>query len=126
MRCISEHHARFAGRSEREIQLASAELRRRQQLHGRRLPITARLLADFLASLEAEEVVLEQRLRDAEARGVLAPLVGDPGIDNTVITAFKAADVAEVELGADAGPTAPSSTGHAAAGGEPLVIYEDY
>jgi len=33
VRCISEHHARFAGRSEREIQLASAELRRRQQRH---------------------------------------------------------------------------------------------
>jgi putative transposase len=34
VRCISEHHARFAGRSEREIQLASAELRRRHQRHG--------------------------------------------------------------------------------------------
>ncbi len=34
VRCISEHYARFAGRSEREVQLASAELRRRQQRHG--------------------------------------------------------------------------------------------
>jgi putative transposase len=67
VRCLSEHHATFAGRSEREIQLASAELRRRQQRHGQQLPLTARKLADFLASLDAEEVLLEQRLRDAEA-----------------------------------------------------------
>ncbi len=126
VRCISEHHARFAGRSEREVQLASAELRRRQQRHGQRLPITARLLADFLASLEAEEVVLEQRLRDAEAAGVLEPLVGDLGIDNSVITAFKAADAAEVVPDADTIAAMPSLTGAAAAGGEPLVIYEDY
>jgi transposase InsO family protein len=125
VRCISEHHARFAGRSEREIQLASAELRRRHQLHGQRLPITARSLADFLASLEAEEVMLEQRLRDAEAKGVLEPLVGDPGIDNGVITAFKAADTAEVVPDADTVPVGPSLTG-AAAADEPLVIYEDY
>jgi transposase InsO family protein len=126
VRCISEHHARFAGRSEREIQLASAELRRRQQLHGQRLPITARSLADFLASLEAEEVVLEQRLRDAEAKEVVEPLVVDPGIGNGVIAAFKAADTAEVVPDADTVPVGPSLTGAAAAGGEPLVIYEDY
>src|SRR6266852_9828204 len=71
VRCISEHYARFAGRSEREVQLASAELRRRQQRHGQHLRITARQLADFLASLEAKEVVLEQRLSDAEGKDVL-------------------------------------------------------
>src|SRR5260370_35947566 len=64
VRCISEHYARFARGSEREIQVATTELRRRQQLHGQRLPITARLLADFLASLEADEVELEQRLAE--------------------------------------------------------------
>ena len=68
VQCLSEHYAIFAGRSEREIQLATAELRKRNQLHRQRLTITARKLADFLASLEAEELLLEQRLRDAEAR----------------------------------------------------------
>ena len=65
VRSISQHQTQFAGRSEREILLASAELRRRHQRHGQRLPITARKLADFLASLEAEEVLLEQRLIEA-------------------------------------------------------------
>ncbi len=123
VRCISEHYARFTGRSEREIQLASAELRRRQQRHGQHLRITARQLADFLASLEAEEVVLEQRLRDTEARSVLEPLVGDPGFDNSVVTVLKAADLGEAEFESD---EIPSPAEPRASSGEALVIYEDY
>ena len=76
VRCISEHYARFAGRSEREVMLATAELRRQNQGHGQRFTVTARRLADFLVSVEAEEVLLEQRLRDAEARDVLRILDG--------------------------------------------------
>jgi len=79
VRCISEHYARFTGRSEREIQLASAELRRRNQRHGQQLPLTARKLADFLVSVEAEEVLLEQRLRDAALREVLVRHQPDGG-----------------------------------------------
>src|SRR5439155_964875 len=122
VRCISEHHARFAGRSEREIQLASAELRRRQQRHGQHLRITARQLADFLGSLEAEEAVLEQRLRDSESRSVLHPLVGDPGFDRSAVTTRKAADIDEAGLEMDEvlNPAAAARTG-----GEELVVYED-
>jgi len=69
--CLSEHYSIFAGRSEREIQLATAELRKQDQLHGQQFTITARKLADFLTSLEAEELLLQQRLRDTEARGML-------------------------------------------------------
>jgi len=78
VQCLSERYSTFAGRSEREIQLATAELRKRNQLHGQRFTITARKLADFLASLEAEEILLQQRLQDAEAREMLAPNQGLP------------------------------------------------
>ncbi len=76
VRCISEHYARFAGRSEREVMLATAELRRRNQCHSQQFSITAHRLAQFLSSVEAEEALLEQRLRDAEARDVLAIMAG--------------------------------------------------
>jgi hypothetical protein len=76
VRCISQHYARFTGRSEREVMLATTELRRQHQGRGRRFRITARRLADFLVSVEAEEVLLEQRLRDAETRDVLRILDG--------------------------------------------------
>jgi putative transposase len=123
VRCISEHHARFAGRSEREIQLASAELRRRQQRHNQQFRVTARQLADFLASVEAEEVVLEQRLRDAEARTTLEPLVGTPLMDPTIVALFGADDIAEsdLELEEALSPALNDGSSHDA-----LVIYQDY
>ena len=123
VRCISEHHARFAGRSEREIQLASAELRRQQQRHNQQFRVTARQLADFLASVEGEEVVLEQRLRHAEARTTLEPLVGTPLVDPNVVAVLGADDIAEPELEFDEAlsPALTDGSSHDA-----LVIYQDY
>ena len=68
VRCISEQYARLAGRSEREIALASAELRRRHQQHASRYTVTAQTLGAFSVSLDAEELLLEQRLRDHALR----------------------------------------------------------
>lgn len=78
---ISEHYAAFQGRSEREVMLATAEMRRRQQLHGQRFIVTAHRLADFLASVEAEEALALQRRRDQEVarthgRGETSPAGG--------------------------------------------------
>lgn len=64
VQCLSEHYAAFSGRSEREIMLATAELRQRDRQQGRTFNLTARKLGDFLNSVEAEELLLEQRLRD--------------------------------------------------------------
>jgi transposase InsO family protein len=123
VRCISEHHAQFAGRSEREIQLASAELRRRQQRHNQQFRVTARELADFLASIGGEEVVLEQRLRDAEARTALEPLVGTPLMDPTVVAVLGADDIAEPEPELDEAVDAAPIDGSSH---DALVIYHDY
>jgi putative transposase len=69
--CHSEHYVALHGRSEKEIMLASKEVRRRSQLHSReRFTLTARKLADFLESTEAEERCLLQRLRDRESGSV--------------------------------------------------------
>ena len=66
--CHSEHYTVLQGRSEREIMLASKELRRRRLLHSReRFTLTASKLADFLDSAEAEEKCLLQRMRDRES-----------------------------------------------------------
>jgi len=68
--CCSEHYTVFRGRSEREMMLAAAELRRHFRDHSRNTQLTARKLADFVASVEAEEALLLQRLRDAETKQV--------------------------------------------------------
>lgn len=47
--------------------IAGREILKRRQEHSRRSGITARRLADFLISIESEEVLLQQRLRDRES-----------------------------------------------------------
>ena len=79
IRCISEYHLQFKGHSERELLLATAEVRKRLRTQSKELAITARRLAELLASAEAHEVVLTQRLQDAEAHDVLAQMGGYQG-----------------------------------------------
>ena len=76
VRCISEHYSYFRGRSEKELLIATAELRMRNQKHTKNLTITAKTIADFLASAEANEALLSQRLRDAETRQVFEVIRG--------------------------------------------------
>ena len=69
--CHSEHYAVLHGRSQKEIMFASKEVRRRSQLHSRgRFTLTARKLAEFLASAENEEEHLVQQLRDSEGKSI--------------------------------------------------------
>jgi len=68
--CRSQHFGAFRGRSEKEVMIASREILKRRQEHSRRGGLTARRLADFLISIESEEVLLQQRLRDRESAAV--------------------------------------------------------
>ena len=77
--CISEYYLQFKGHSERELLLATAELRKRRQNHAKESSITAKRLAEFLASAQAHEVVLLQRLQDVEAQDVFAQMGGIQG-----------------------------------------------
>jgi hypothetical protein len=69
--CHSEYYSAFHGHSEREVQLASEELRKRHENHSGQFVITARKLAAFLESVELEEALLIQRLSDLEAWSLL-------------------------------------------------------
>ena len=68
-------------------------------------------------------MVLGQRLRDAEARTTLEPLVGTPLMDPTVVAVFGADDIAEsdLELEEAFSPVLNDGSSHDA-----LVIYQDY
>jgi putative transposase len=70
MQAISAHYAVFRQRTEREIQLATQELRRRNALHAQHLTITAKQMAAFLVANDGEEVLLKQRLCDAAAKAL--------------------------------------------------------
>jgi len=64
VRCASEHYRIFRGHSAEELLLAAEELHQRQRKMAQESSITARRLANFLKSVEAEEILLSQRLRD--------------------------------------------------------------
>jgi putative transposase len=75
--CHSEHYHVFRGRSEREVMLASSELRKRQSRTRSVFNSSAKKLASFLTSVEAQETLLMQRLRDLETKKVLAEIDGE-------------------------------------------------
>lgn len=70
VQCHSEYYLALRGHSEKEVALASTELRRRHQCHSQGFEITAKKLAEFLASIDSEEALLLQRQRDRESRNI--------------------------------------------------------
>lgn len=70
--CVTpSYYGQLHGHSEREIALASAELREQNRDSHVRTPIDAKRLADFLAKIEVYEAVLLQRQRDIENQVVV-------------------------------------------------------
>ena len=76
VQCISEHYGTLHGKSEREMLLATAELRRRAQQHTAQFTVTAKKLADFLTSTAGDRFLSTQRAHDREAKDVLASMQG--------------------------------------------------
>src|SRR5207247_2114471 len=76
IRCVSQYHTFLQGHSEKELMLASKEIRRRNQLHTKNRTVTARRLADFLDSASEHEAIRQQRIRDLEAKTILEAIAG--------------------------------------------------
>jgi len=65
--CHSEYYMVLHGRSEREIMLATEELRKQHRIHSaQKFTLNARALAVFLESIEGHEDLLMQQVRDRE------------------------------------------------------------
>jgi transposase InsO family protein len=116
--CLSEYYHVFHDRSERELMMATAELRRRHQNHQRRLTVTAGKLASFLKEVERDEALLIQRRRDAEVRAVSK---GRKGPDRPLIPVM-VDDGNQLQTNATFSP-APERE---AVDLEDLEIYEEY
>lgn len=77
IKCYSEYYSTLRNRSEREIKVATEELRRRRRLHSQQFNVTAKKLAQFLETVEGEEQLLAQRLHDRELQDVVAQINGN-------------------------------------------------
>jgi hypothetical protein len=123
--CISEHYAQLKGHSERELQIATEELRQRNRHHSQQFNITAAKLASFITSVEAQEALLTQRKRDYEARAVFAlmeekqTLVGEASAHQSVIHEETKAELASETLPSISSETTPD-------GSIDDDIYEDF
>jgi putative transposase len=72
VKCISSYYQYLQGRSQREIQLVSTELNKRQRDSQKKSSISDKELVQFLNSQQAKEgQFLEQRLRAAENKTVI-------------------------------------------------------
>jgi putative transposase len=80
--CISQYYSSLAGHTEREIMVASVELRKQYKNSSKKFSVTASDLAEFLNQAEQQEVVLLQRMRDIETKEILSTI--DPGIDQEI------------------------------------------
>ena len=95
VRCISEYHALFQGRSEQEIKVTSAELRQQKQQHTRRLPMRAKTIAAYLESTDISEAIQLQRLRDLAVTDVHQQL--QPGSQTQPATAVVSPSGSRIE-----------------------------
>lgn len=84
VRCHSEYYTILNGHSEKELMIASNEPRKRQQRHSQGLAITAKRLAGFLQCIEADELLMAQRLRDREAQATRSSLSVVPSMPSSV------------------------------------------
>ena len=102
VQCHSEHYATLHGHSERELMLATQELRQRQRQHAQQRGLSARRIGDFLQSVEAQEMLLTQRLHDRQSgatRNESKQLtVRCPPIDNqTPLQLFMVAEPSQID-----------------------------
>jgi putative transposase len=106
VQCQSEYYSVLRGHSERELLLASAEIRRARQQHQQRATVTGARLAEFLANVQAHEAVLVQRWRDLEARQVFE-VIASQRLNAEVVVTSGAIHEATVDTRPDTPVVAP-------------------
>ena len=74
--CTSQYYIDFKGHTEKELKLASSEIRKRDCNHSKNNKVSAKKLANFLASAEAQEALFKQRSHDFETRQVIQIIEG--------------------------------------------------
>lgn len=91
VRCISEYYKSFQERSEREVNLASLQLRRSQQKQAQRVTLSAKEKAMYLEGAEAKEALLLQRLHDLARQDVCSLIEGKTNLqrNQSSLASFK-------------------------------------
>lgn len=76
VQCTSNYFSVFNGRTEKEIQLASEEIKKRKRVEGKNTDISDKELANFISDLEKHEILLKQRLKSIDNQTILRVIDG--------------------------------------------------
>ena len=68
VKCISQYYSIFEGHSEKELRLATAEIKRAKKSTFASSSVSAKRLAEFIANAQEHETLLLQRLKDLEGQ----------------------------------------------------------
>ncbi|PZV08795.1 MAG: integrase [Leptolyngbya sp.] len=82
VKCTSGYFSVLNGRTEKEVQLASEEVKKRKKQIGKNTEISDRELAQFLKDIDKHEVLLKQRLKALDNQTVLRVIEG--GLSETL------------------------------------------
>jgi putative transposase len=85
LRCESQYYTTFQNCSEKELKIATEELRKQRQNHTGQSAISAKKLATFLAEAESQESIQQQRIKDLATSGALK-LIDNPNSRQSLIT----------------------------------------
>ncbi|WP_241747216.1 TnsA endonuclease N-terminal domain-containing protein [Lysinibacillus sphaericus] len=85
----SENFMLFENRTEKEIQMATIELRKRMKNAGKAVEITGKIIANFLDSAESKEVLQIQHLKDRAAKLSTKVTDGEDNQSNNNAPKFK-------------------------------------
>lgn len=116
----SEYYLEIANRSEKELQIAFEEIRRRQRIQRKRITVTASKLVEFLRSAHEIEKLQIQRLKDQEFKAVLTVMEGGK---NTKPEKKESIDPIKTETKAKLPTIKPSQT---ASVSTERIVYEEF
>jgi putative transposase len=77
VKCQSQYYTTFQNCSEKELKIATEELRKQRQNHTGQAAISAKKLAAFLSEAEGRESIQQQRMKDLATSGALK-LIDNP------------------------------------------------
>lgn len=77
VKCQSQYYTTFQNCSEKELKIATEELRKQRQNHTGQAAISAKKLAAFLSDAEGRESIQQQRMKDLATSGALK-LIDNP------------------------------------------------
>ncbi|OUA85950.1 transposase [Bacillus thuringiensis serovar leesis] len=71
VKCTSELYHEFKGKTEKELRIATEEIKKKKYLYSKNYTINARKIASFISKLEKEEKMMVQNLKDLELRTIV-------------------------------------------------------